>query len=52
MITTYGHDFATASIPFQRDTPPGMIGRQLQAWPRTPEGWRVIAAHVSLIDAV
>jgi hypothetical protein len=52
VITAYGHDFATASILFQRDTAPGKIGRQLQAWARMPEGWRVIAAHVSLIDAV
>jgi hypothetical protein len=50
-ITTYGHDFATASTLFQRDTAPGKIGRQMQTWARMPEGWRVVAAHVSLIDA-
>ncbi len=51
VITTYGNDFATASTLFERDTVPGKIGRQMQTWVRTPEGWRVVAAHVSFIDA-
>jgi hypothetical protein len=28
---------------------PGKIGRQMQSWARFPEGWRVVAAHVSAI---
>jgi Protein of unknown function (DUF3225) len=51
VITTYGRDFATASTLFERDTVPGKVGRQLQAWARMSEGWRIVAAHVSLIDA-
>jgi hypothetical protein len=51
VITTYGRDFATASTLFERDTVPGKIGRQMQTWAKLPEGWRVVAAHVSLIDA-
>src|ERR1041384_3417952 len=51
VITTYGRDFATASTLFQRDTVPGKIGRQMQTWVRFPDGWHVVAAHVSLIDA-
>ena len=51
VITTYGRDFATASTLFERDTVPRRIGRQMQTWARMPEGWRVVAAHVSLIDA-
>ena len=51
VITTYGDDFATASTLFARDTMPGKIGRQMQTWVRTPDGWRVVAAHVSVIDA-
>jgi hypothetical protein len=51
VITTYGRDFATASTLFERDTTPGKLGRQMQTWVRMPEGWRVVAAHVSLIDA-
>jgi hypothetical protein len=48
VITTYGRDFAVASTLFHRK--PGKIGRQMQTWARCPEGWRVVAAHVSLID--
>jgi hypothetical protein len=51
VITTYGNDFATASTLFHRETTPGKIGRQMQSWARTPSGWRVVAAHVSVIDA-
>ena len=49
VITSFGRDFATASTLFERDTMPGKIGRQMQSWVRLPEGWRVVAAHVSLI---
>jgi hypothetical protein len=48
VVTTYGGDFATASTLFT-DTPEGTIGRQMQSWARMPEGWRVVAAHVSVI---
>ena len=51
VITTYGQDFATASTLFYRETTPGKAGRQMQTWARTPVGWRVVAAHVSVIDA-
>jgi hypothetical protein len=51
VITTFGRDFATASTLFHRDTAPGTIGRQMQSWVRTPDGWRVVAAHVSVIPA-
>ena len=50
VITTFGRDFATASTLFWRDSAPGKVGRQQQSWVRTPDGWRVVAAHVSLID--
>jgi AtzH-like len=49
LITTFGRDFATASTLFRRDNAPGKIGRQMQTWVRMPEGWRVVAAHVSVI---
>ncbi|MEA2871162.1 MAG: hypothetical protein QOH67_1138 [Hyphomicrobiales bacterium] len=51
VIATYGRDVATASTLFHRATAPGKVGRQMQTWVRFPEGWRVVAAHVSLIDA-
>ena len=50
VITTFGQDFATASTLFRRAGQPGKVGRQMQSWARTPEGWRVVAASVSLID--
>lgn len=48
VITTYGRDFATANVEFQR-TGSTKTGRQSQTWLRTPQGWRVVAAHVSLL---
>lgn len=49
VITTYGRDMATASTLFHRASAPGKVGRQMQTWMRTAEGWKVVAAHVSLI---
>jgi AtzH-like len=51
VITTYGRDFAVASTLFHRPTMAGKLGRQMQSWVRFAEGWRVVAAHVSIIDA-
>jgi hypothetical protein len=50
VITTYGRDFAVASTLYERPSAPGRIGRQMQTWVRFPEGWRVVAAHVSLME--
>ena len=50
VITTYGRDAAVASTLFQRSTTPGKLGRQMQTWVRFPEGWQIVAAHVSVID--
>ncbi len=47
VVTTYGSDFATTNIEFTRS---GRQGRQSQAWVRMPEGWRIVAAHVSYMD--
>jgi hypothetical protein len=49
-ITSFGRDFATTNIEFRR-VGSARIGRQSQAWVRTPQGWRVVAAHVSLLEA-
>lgn len=49
VITTYGRDFAVASTLFRR-AGGTKLGRQQQSWVRFPEGWRVVAAQVSLID--
>jgi hypothetical protein len=50
VITTYGRDTAVASTLFYRDSLPGKVGRQMQTWVRFPEGWRIVAAHVSIIN--
>jgi hypothetical protein len=48
VITTYGRDFATANAEFKRASATS-TGRQSQVWVRTEAGWRVVAAHVSLL---
>jgi hypothetical protein len=48
VITTYGQDFATAFTEYRR-LGSGREGRQTQTWMRMPEGWRIVAAHVSLL---
>jgi len=50
VITTYGRDTAVASTLFYRDTAPGKVGRQMQTWVRFAQGWKIVAAHVSIID--
>lgn len=50
VLTSYGRDIAVASTLFRRNSAPGRVGRQMQTWMRTPEGWKVVAAHVSVID--
>jgi len=47
-ISTFGRDFATANIEFRRGGSE-RIGRQSQTWVRFDEGWRVVAAHVSVL---
>jgi hypothetical protein len=48
VVTTYGRDVGVASTLFHRA--PGKVGRQMQTWVRFPDGWHVVAAHVSVID--
>ena len=47
VITSFGRDFATASTTYLRAD--GRTGRQMQSWVRMAEGWRIVAAHVSLL---
>jgi hypothetical protein len=49
-ISTFDSDLAVAATLFRRDSAPGKVGRQMQTWVRFPEGWRIVAAHVSVID--
>lgn len=50
VITTYGRDIGVASTEFAREGV-ARTGRQMQTWARTPEGWRVVAAHVSFMES-
>jgi ketosteroid isomerase-like protein len=50
VVTTYGDNCATVSTLFRRPDQPGQVGRQMQTWIRTAGGWRVAAAHVSLMQ--
>jgi hypothetical protein len=50
VISSYGRDTAVASTLFYRESAPGKVGRQMQTWVRFAEGWKIVAAHVSIID--
>lgn len=49
-IVSFGRDFASITLEFERSLDIGRTrGRQSQTWARFPEGWRIVAAHVSLL---
>jgi hypothetical protein len=49
-IVTFGRDFGSITLEFERETPAGVVrGRQSQVWVRMPAGWRIVQAHVSLL---
>jgi len=49
-IASFGRDYASITIEFERNTPKGTVrGRQSQVWVRFPEGWKIVQAHVSLL---
>lgn len=50
VVTTYGDDVATAFCEYER-LATGRTGKQSQTWLRTSDGWRIVAAHVSLAPA-
>jgi len=51
-IVTFGHDFGSITLEFERDSAKGITrGRQSQVWVRFAEGWRIVAAHVSLLPS-
>jgi hypothetical protein len=47
VVTTFGNDFATANVEYSLGR---RTGRMSHAWVRMPEGWRIVAAHVSFMD--
>ena len=49
-IVSFGKDFGSITLEFERDTPAGVVrGRQSQVWVRLDEGWRIVSAHVSML---
>jgi hypothetical protein len=49
-IMSFGKDFGSITLEFERDTPAGLVrGRQSQVWVRMDEGWRIVSAHVSIL---
>ncbi len=50
VITSYGRNFAVTATLMHRANQPDKVGRQMQTWVRFPEGWKVVAAHVSYIN--
>jgi len=52
-IVSFGQDYASITLEFERDTPNGLVrGRQSQVWVRFPADWRIVSAHVSLLPKV
>lgn len=51
-IVSFGRDFASITLEFERTTANGIVcGRQSQVWVRLAEGWRIVQAHVSLLPS-
>lgn len=50
VITSFGRDVAVAATLFRRASAPGKVGRQMQTWVRFADGWKVAAAHVSIVE--
>ena len=50
-IVAFGTDYGSITLEFERTAPDGRLirGRQSQVWTRLSEGWRIVAAHVSLL---
>jgi len=49
-IVTFGRDYGSITLEFERNVDGKTVrGRQSQVWVRLPEGWRIVAAHVSVL---
>ncbi len=47
MVVAWSADFGVATAEYRR-LATGVRGSQTQVWMRRPEGWRIVAAHVSV----
>lgn len=52
-IVTFGEDFGSVTLEFERDAASGAVvrGRQSQVWVRFEGGWRIVSAHVSILPS-
>jgi AtzH-like len=50
VVTTFGLDFGTANVEYSQEGST-RIGRMSHTWVRFPDGWRIVAAHVSFLAA-
>jgi len=49
-IVTFARDYGSVTLEFERAVDGRTVsGRQSQVWVRFAEGWRIVAAHVSLL---
>jgi hypothetical protein len=49
-IVCFGDSFGSVTLEFEREVAGRIVrGRQSQTWVRLEEGWRIVAAHVSLL---
>ncbi len=49
-IVAFGRDHGSITLEFERTVDGRFVrGRQSQVWVRLEEGWRIVAAHVSLL---
>ena len=49
VITTFGDSYAVVDCEFTNGDDPGR-GRQSQTWVRFDIGWKIVSAHVSVVD--
>jgi len=51
-IVTFGKDFGSVTLEFERDAHGGVVrGRQSQVWVRFEDGWKIVSAHVSTLPS-
>lgn len=50
-IVTFGRDYGSITLEFERTINGRTVqGRQSQVWVRMLEGWKIVSAHVSMLQ--
>ena len=50
-VVTFDSDTAAVTVEFRRFVDTTRLGRQSQMWRKLPEGWKIVSAHVSYLQA-